>query len=739
MDQFNTHGYWDSVGILEAISSTEASASFANFIYGAMATNTGGFCGRFGLIEDTVTGDNSMAVDLTMDECAPLDAPWPRQSVTLFDRWIISQNDAGGNTQTQEVTTFATRVEVNREEPTATAEAIHRNYTMNVVLEREYMWPDENLRDLIVTDYGNAGREGFEPPLPDSMSVSYEVSDQVIGSNDSRSIVVTATINTAGRTVKSRQTFSMQPLTLRFTTPSISGDWTMIPDGGDVALDLGAYIPAEGETPATFTPCAMPQVRIVLANSQGLPEGTEFRFIIGGEGQNARAAHYPDVPSTGYTHPGALDSGWLENAAEPDLWDYTWLIDWDINNDVTNGGIFGGHLQNVRAYIRPPGGDEENRDYVAGTTAGFGGIYVVGGALTQNAANSFVSQLTYADFAGFTGLAGNDPPLDQLRTILRAVARHETSDGTHYWYGGNVGHAAHNRYPIREWNPATQQYLAGYGIMQLSEPEMLNRATIWDWQENIKMGAETVIEFYRIAHDNIYAHPVADFATYPVNVSLDVGLRLQTYVKYNGGDNANYYWWNAQGSVVECDALTESTANNFESHSPTVTELSLEIDATLEGLTAISLQNEATQPTVDVVSWPGAMPENTPFPWNGVELDLHHPTENDFVSGANVDHIHIFLAITHNGQTLRHRIHEGAPSPNSVVNSAGFRPPTGWVKMGYIPVGTNTDGFRDYNNDGVRDQAGNVYSIPNWGGAGNPNSGNANRAPRYADHVIALE
>lgn len=59
--------------------------------------------------------------------------------------------------------------------------------------------------------------------------------------------------------------------------------------------------------------------------------------------------------------------------------------------------------------------------------------------------------------------------------------------------------------------------------------------------------------------------------------------------------------------------------------------------------------------------------------------------------------------------------------------------------MGYIPVKTNTDGYRDYNNDGVIDQSRNVYSIPNWGGTEDPNSGNDNRAPRYADHVFAVE
>ena len=60
--------------------------------------------------------------------------------------------------------------------------------------------------------------------------------------------------------------------------------------------------------------------------------------------------------------------------------------------------------------------------------------------------------------------------------------------------------------------------------------------------------------------------------------------------------------------------------------------------------------------------------------------------------------------------------------------------------MGYIPEPgtTNTNAYRDWNNDGVRDQSGNVYNNPNYD-PNYPNNVVAGRAWRYADIVRALE
>ena len=63
--------------------------------------------------------------------------------------------------------------------------------------------------------------------------------------------------------------------------------------------------------------------------------------------------------------------------------------------------------------------------------------------------------------------------------------------------------------------------------------------------------------------------------------------------------------------------------------------------------------------------------------------------------------------------------------------------PEGWTKFGYIICGTGTtDGYRDYNNDGVADATGNPYNIPN--GPTGPNKC-VGRAARYADNAILNE
>ena len=65
----------------------------------------------------------------------------------------------------------------------------------------------------------------------------------------------------------------------------------------------------------------------------------------------------------------------------------------------------------------------------------------------------------------------------------------------------------------------------------------------------------------------------------------------------------------------------------------------------------------------------------------------------------------------------------------------------GWVKFSYIPVGKVNKGWRDYNNDGEIDPAGNPWNIPprqeSGTMIGGPNT-IARRAARYADKVFVL-
>ena len=73
----------------------------------------------------------------------------------------------------------------------------------------------------------------------------------------------------------------------------------------------------------------------------------------------------------------------------------------------------------------------------------------------------------------------------------------------------------------------------------------------------------------------------------------------------------------------------------------------------------------------------------------------------------------------------------------------GTNPLSNWVKMGrYNTVHTayplsNTEAWRDYNNDGVRDPDGDPFAIEN--GPAGDNEEDGNRSPKYADYTISLE
>ena len=108
------------------------------------------------------------------------------------------------------------------------------------------------------------------------------------------------------------------------------------------------------------------------------------------------------------------------------------------------------------------------------------------------------------------------------------------------------------------------------------------------------------------------------------------------------------------------------------------------------------------------------------------------------------DQVHIVLRVSDGNSTEESaRLVETAGSAPSA--DAGFRPGTGWVKLGYFPnlVSSSTERYRDYNNDGVRDIVGNPYAIPspvNPPAAGQqaPNK-RTGRGPAYADYAITLE
>lgn len=77
-------------------------------------------------------------------------------------------------------------------------------------------------------------------------------------------------------------------------------------------------------------------------------------------------------------------------------------------------------------------------------------------------------------------------------------------------------------------------------------------------------------------------------------------------------------------------------------------------------------------------------------------------------------------------------------NPCTPPQGCGSMPAAGWVKFGYIPVGTSgTAALRDFNNDGVADCPGNPFCISPNGPSG-PNV-QYNSAERYADEAITKE
>ena len=73
---------------------------------------------------------------------------------------------------------------------------------------------------------------------------------------------------------------------------------------------------------------------------------------------------------------------------------------------------------------------------------------------------------------------------------------------------------------------------------------------------------------------------------------------------------------------------------------------------------------------------------------------------------------------------------------NDTPRPADNLPNVGWIKFGYTGVQPDGRAYRDYNNDGVADAAGNPFSIP--GGPVGPNVPQY-RGARYADQTIQLE
>ena len=111
--------------------------------------------------------------------------------------------------------------------------------------------------------------------------------------------------------------------------------------------------------------------------------------------------------------------------------------------------------------------------------------------------------------------------------MARAIAVQESFGGTHFWDGssGTKGATSHKRYPLKSRD-------GGYGVMQLTDSCLLNTKSVWNWQENIKVGIAIISTNYNAANAFLNKGTVTDKMR-----------RLEAYTRYNGGPSAHYYKW----------------------------------------------------------------------------------------------------------------------------------------------------------------------------------------------------
>lgn len=240
---------------------------------------------------------------------------------------------------------------------------------------------------------------------------------------------------------------------------------------------------------------SMPTVKLHVATDSSIP-GIQWRFKVGSP-QTGHAMEYEDAPTSSnqYVHPPVIDSGWVSTNI--------WPIDWGTN-------FYGGHVTHVTVMAMRNG-------QVVASNVFRRSFYIVGDSLDGSLRNSYIDSLTDYD--------------TNVLLMAKAIAQQE-SGGTHYWYTGyNIGTASHHRYPLREHLDSG----GGYGVMQLTFSNFLNRSTIWNWKRNI----DAALPFI----SNVYALGTAYLNTHSNAVTNAVMRRLEGYDRYNAGPDDRYYWW----------------------------------------------------------------------------------------------------------------------------------------------------------------------------------------------------
>ncbi|GMV95030.1 MAG: hypothetical protein AMXMBFR82_48080 [Candidatus Hydrogenedentota bacterium] len=448
---------------------------------------------------------------------------------------------------------------------------------------RNYLLPGEDLEDVLTYE--------FEPQLPATVSAEYAV--ETIENTETRQVVsVTATLTTPTGVRYAVKTVNHNKLNLAdvdFLVPDGQGGWVVIQQGSNIAIDLGHYDSAT----QTFTPCAMPELTVRLNLPTGIPQGTTYRFVVGSDAAGANALEYPDAPATGYVHPGALDSGQLAQN--------TWQIAWDQNNDVTNEGIFGGHLKRLTVEVQVPNADPEKQTLVAGTTAGFSGVYIVGGTLTSPMISVLSSTTPTGYFQRPNGSSFLDVDLNddgipnddmsgngsyssaedrahvqaEVSRMISAQAMQE-SDGRHYWPGSGSGTASHANYPLWEALDSQGRGTNGFGLLQLTDENYRSRKTVWDWQEHARFAMKVHLAdqgdlpndsggYYRRACQHLHLYP-------PSNAYVHGMRRMEGYDKYNAGQTDRLYWWKPYANTVEIEAAVAYGAYTIGSITAAMTQ-----------------------------------------------------------------------------------------------------------------------------------------------------------------------
>jgi len=269
---------------------------------------------------------------------------------------------------------------------------------------------------------------------------------------------------------------------------------------------VGLTLSIPNENKIIMSPISMPSIRVTATI---LPENTNANIKTKFE---LSPPNYPDGSS--YTSKNNIMSQEIEG-------NY-----WDID---FSGNIFGGNFKKIRVHLWI---EEKSLGYKDFETD----FHVVGDALYKNTRESYIDNATTSN---------------NIRRMTKVIAIQESA-GTHFWDGSSAtkGATTHVRYPLKANDN-------GFGVMQLTSTNLLSVDSVWNWQTNINVGMQYIIQCYNAGFDYLNTGTITDKMR-----------RLEGYTRYNGGTNARYHRWE-NGQWVKYNYISCPKTGAHASHGAT--------------------------------------------------------------------------------------------------------------------------------------------------------------------------